>query len=193
MTVLFWGPLIFCRNYSSLLAPTRISTTYAQQRCQSDSFKLKSGCIPSVLETLLPVLLRTRVISRVSMAHVDDPSPPPLCFHFSSFLLDHIFSSHIIALNHKQDWQAPALVCVLLNRLHFCCCCSLSRVQLFVTPWTAAHQVSLPFTVSPCLLKLLSLFLPPSKMWMANSLISWRLFFFFFFFFFLVFQLLLDS
>ena len=34
---------------------------------------------------------------------------------------------------------------------------SLSRVQLFVTPWTATHQASLSFTVSQSLLKLLSL------------------------------------
>ena len=30
---------------------------------------------------------------------------------------------------------------------------SLSRVQLFVTPWTAAHQESLSFTISQSLLK----------------------------------------
>ena len=33
---------------------------------------------------------------------------------------------------------------------------SLSRVQLFVTPWTAAHQAPLPFTISQSLLKLMS-------------------------------------
>ena len=32
---------------------------------------------------------------------------------------------------------------------------SLSHVQLFVTPWTAAHQASLSFTISQSLLKLL--------------------------------------
>ena len=32
----------------------------------------------------------------------------------------------------------------------------LSRVQLFVTPWTAAHQASLYFPISGSLLKLLS-------------------------------------
>ena len=31
----------------------------------------------------------------------------------------------------------------------------LSRVQLFVTPWTAAHQASLSFTISRSLLKLM--------------------------------------
>ena len=30
------------------------------------------------------------------------------------------------------------------------------QVQLFATPWTAAHQASLSFTVSPSLLKLMS-------------------------------------
>ena len=34
------------------------------------------------------------------------------------------------------------------------CCCSLSRVQFFVTPWTAARQASLSFTISWSLLKL---------------------------------------
>ena len=33
----------------------------------------------------------------------------------------------------------------------------LSRVQLFVTPWTAAGQVSLSFTISQSLLKLMSI------------------------------------
>ena len=33
----------------------------------------------------------------------------------------------------------------------------LSHVQLFVTPWTVAHQASLSFTVSWSLLKLLSI------------------------------------
>ena len=33
----------------------------------------------------------------------------------------------------------------------------LNHVQLFATPWTAAHQVSLSFTVSQSLLKLMSI------------------------------------
>ena len=33
----------------------------------------------------------------------------------------------------------------------------LSHVQLFMTPWTAAHQVSLSFTISRSLLKLISI------------------------------------
>ena len=41
---------------------------------------------------------------------------------------------------------------------------SLSHVQLFVTPWTAAHQASLSFTISQSLLKLMSieLVMPPN-------------------------------
>jgi len=34
---------------------------------------------------------------------------------------------------------------------------SLSRVQLFATPWTAAHQASLSFTISQSLIKLISI------------------------------------
>ena len=34
---------------------------------------------------------------------------------------------------------------------------SLSRVQLFATPWTAAHQASLSSTISQSLLKLMSI------------------------------------
>ena len=34
---------------------------------------------------------------------------------------------------------------------------SLSRVQLFATPWTAVHQASLSFTISQGLLKLVSI------------------------------------
>ena len=43
-------------------------------------------------------------------------------------------------------WRRPSLVVQ-----------SLSHVQLFGTPWTAAHQASLPFTISQSLLKLMSI------------------------------------
>ena len=45
---------------------------------------------------------------------------------------------------------------------------SLSRVQLLVTPWTAAHQGSLFFTISLSLLKLLSV----ESVMPSNHLIS---------------------
>ena len=34
---------------------------------------------------------------------------------------------------------------------------SLSRVQIFATPWAAAHQVSLAFTISQSLFKFISI------------------------------------
>ena len=43
------------------------------------------------------------------------------------------------------------------TRRNFVVIQSLSRVQLFVTPWTAAHRSSLSFTVSQSLLKLMSI------------------------------------
>ena len=47
---------------------------------------------------------------------------------------------------------------------------SLSRIQLFVTPWTAAHQASLSFTISWSLLKLRSI----ASMMPSNHLILCR-------------------
>ena len=44
------------------------------------------------------------------------------------------------------------LTSTLWNTYFFCCCCE----QLFVTPWTAAHQASLSFTISRSLLKPMS-------------------------------------
>ena len=38
-----------------------------------------------------------------------------------------------------------------------CCCSVVSHVWLFLTPWTAACQASLSFTLSPSLLKLMSI------------------------------------
>ena len=49
----------------------------------------------------------------------------------------------------------------------------LSCVQLFVTPWTAACQASLSFTVSQHLLKLMSikLMMPPNHLVLCHSLL----------------------
>ena len=41
--------------------------------------------------------------------------------------------------------------------LLLCCAYLLNHVQLFTTPWTAAHQASLSFTTSRSLLKLMSI------------------------------------
>ena len=51
---------------------------------------------------------------------------------------------------------------------------SLSRVQLFVIPWTAAHQASLSITISQSLLKLMSieLVMPPNHLVLCHPLSS---------------------
>ena len=46
---------------------------------------------------------------------------------------------------------------VLFHSIHFAVVQSLSHVQLFANPWTAALQASLSFTISWSLLKLLSI------------------------------------
>ena len=46
---------------------------------------------------------------------------------------------------------------------------SLSCVRLFATPWTAAYQASLSFTVSQILLKLMSI----ESVMLSNHLISY--------------------
>src|SRR5574341_145380 len=44
-----------------------------------------------------------------------------------------------------------------LNNETLVCCCSVSHVGLFVTPWTAVCQASLSFSISQSLLKLMSI------------------------------------
>ena len=56
-----------------------------------------------------------------------------------------IFLKHI---NHSHDVKSFHGYYVVVVQL-------LTRVQLFVTPWTAAHQVSPSFTISQSLLKLM--------------------------------------
>ena len=50
---------------------------------------------------------------------------------------------------------------------------SLSHVQLFVTPWTAAHQASLSFTISQSLLKLISIesVMPSNHLFLCRPLL----------------------
>ena len=52
------------------------------------------------------------------------------------------FKCHLSSWLHERNWIVVPL---------------LSRVQLFVTPWTAARQASLSFTISWSLLKLISI------------------------------------
>ena len=70
-------------------------------------------------------------------------------------------------LNLRWSWQIPYkavltaclfLVCVLKDFLSYLIVVqSLSHVELFVIPWTAACQDSLSFTISRSLLKLMSI------------------------------------
>ena len=60
-----------------------------------------------------------------------------------------------------------------LTILQFSSVQSLSRVQLFVTPWISAHQASLSITNSQTLLKLMSieLVMPPSHLILCHPLL----------------------
>ena len=57
---------------------------------------------------------------------------------------------------HLQVTPAPWLSAVLFG-IFFVVVQSLSRIWLFATPWTVAHQASLPFSISWSLLKLMSI------------------------------------
>ena len=54
-------------------------------------------------------------------------------------------------LYFNKSWKKP-FIALCLSSVQ-----SLSRVRLFATPWTAAHQASLPITNSQSLLKLMSI------------------------------------
>ena len=54
-----------------------------------------------------------------------------------------------------QYWQDVSTFQLVLPKSQFCSVQLLSRVQLFVTPWTAACQASLSITNSQSLLKLM--------------------------------------
>ena len=64
----------------------------------------------------------------------------------------------------KPLWQSHHSPCVAVAVQ------LLSRVQFFVTPWTAAPQVSLSFTISQSLFELLSI----ASVMPSNHLILWR-------------------
>ena len=59
------------------------------------------------------------------------------------------------------------------NRTTFSSVQSLSCVQLFATPWTAAHQDSLPFTISWGLVKVMSIksVMPSNYLILCHSLL----------------------
>ena len=61
-----------------------------------------------------------------------------------------------ICLSVQEMW-APSLVGELRSHIVVAVVWLLSQVQLFATPWTAASQASLSFTISQSLLKLMSI------------------------------------
>ena len=62
--------------------------------------------------------------------------------------------SQVGGLKGKKEWGARNCECGV-NTNTFVVVQSLNRVQLFMTPWSAAHQASLSFTLSRSLLKLM--------------------------------------
>ena len=83
--------------------------------------------------------------------HISPPSWASLPPHFHPTLLGH---------QRALSW-APLLCSSFLLATYFThqfsSFQSLSHVQLFVTPWTSAHQASLSFTISQSLPKLMSI------------------------------------
>ena len=83
-------------------------------------------------------------------------------FYFisSSFLSFLKLILHFLQLNHYS------LFCIIIMHPQFSSVQSLSLVQVFETPWTAAHQASLSITNSQRWLKLVSIELVmPSTIW----------------------------
>ena len=66
--------------------------------------------------------------------------------------MDYILPKSILSVLNFWTWWLYCSYVVQLSSVQ-----SLSCVRLFVTPWTAAHQVSLSFTISWSLLKLTSI------------------------------------
>ena len=58
-------------------------------------------------------------------------------------------TTHALPIHIENSPSTSVILVVIIQ--------SLSHVRLFVTPWTAAHQASLPSTISPSLLKFMSL------------------------------------
>ena len=94
-----------------------------------------------------------------------DTHPPAPPGHLSSSTA----GRRVAALYRRKRWELRKKgECKHILQNHRCVCCvpgcgqeavvalqSLSRVRLFVTPWTAACQDSLSFTISRSLLKLM--------------------------------------
>ena len=65
---------------------------------------------------------------------------------------------HTAVIRKVLNWvNFPVILCFISTIFIFAIIQSLSHVQLFVTPWTAACQASLSFTISQSLLRLMSI------------------------------------
>ena len=91
-----------------------------------------------------------------------------LCYFFQPFLQISFLGKKILILSFhftKPKTQSQVVYILTLLKmlgsqvvLYSCCCCLvLSHVRLFGTPWTAAPQASLSFTISWSLPKLMSI------------------------------------
>ena len=90
------------------------------------------------------------------------PTPPPILSgekYPSPQVLGMLSSASFkgVSLRKPPEVVSPSRGCSQHLTLVNCCFQSLSCVQLFETPWTAAHQTSLSFTISQSLLKLMSI------------------------------------
>ena len=65
---------------------------------------------------------------------------------------------HTVVIRKVLNWvNFSVILCFISTLFIFAGVQSLSHVQLFVTPWTAACQASLSFTISQILLRLMSI------------------------------------
>ena len=92
------------------------------------------------------------------MEATDNPLPLELLPLRSMMMLIALPITELLLLS--QNLHCVLALCVTHCCKHFKCIFvvqSLSRIQLFVTPWTVAHQASLSFIIPWSLLKLISI------------------------------------
>ena len=82
---------------------------------------------------------------------------PPLASRTGREWISMVLSYPISDSFEWQPWETNTLYSFYQNRETLCFVHSLSHVRLFATPWTAVRQVSLSFTISWSLLRLMSI------------------------------------
>ena len=91
-----------------------------------------------------------------------DCSPPGSSVHeiFQAILLDNakLFSRVIVLVYISPTVYEFLILQITANTWHCLtfCCCAVAKPWFFATPWTAAHQASLSFTIFLSVLKLMS-------------------------------------